>query len=297
MFLSPMADSKPTAEVSLLPVQINWQRQFERLQRTCSRLGLFTRTFLLLVALMLASLAAWLLVFITIETGPRAAQLTKRIATSVNLTQAALRYTPIHERPAMLRELSRSEGLDVYPRSNTDVVEPLPNEAYWQSFALRLRNTLGEETRLAWTVNDVPGVWVGFRIDHEPYWLSFDRHEIGLTVRLEWLSWGAAALLLSIVGAAVGVSYINRPLSRLARSAHLLSRGESPAPLPETGARELRALNASFNRMARELEQTDTDRALMLAGISHDLSTTLTRMRLEIELSNIDVEALFGIVH
>ena len=295
MFLSPMAGSKFTVAVSALSVQINWQRRFERLQGTCSRLGLFTRTFLLLFALMLASLAAWLLVFITIETGPRAAQLTKRIATSVNLTQAALRYTPIHERPAMLRELSRSEGLDVYPRSNTDVVEPLPNEAYWQSFALRLRNTLGEETRLAWTVNDVPGVWVGFRIDHEPYWLSFDRHEIGLTVRLEWLSWGAAALLLSIVGAAVGVSYINRPLSRLARSAYLLSRGESPAPLPETGARELRALNASFNRMARELEQTDTDRALMLAGISHDLRTPLTRMRLEIELSNIDDEARFGI--
>lgn len=296
MYLFRMAVSKPLQTVQVaLGNPAAWLAQLlcARLRR--SRLGLFARTFLLLLVLMLASLGAWLLVFVSIELGPRATQLSRRIATSVNLTQAALTYTPAPERPAMLRELSRREGLDVYARSNTDIVESLPDENYWQRIALLVRATLGAETRLAWTVNAIPGIWVSFRIDHEPYWLSFDRHEIGLTSGLEWLSWGAAALLLSILGAALGVSYINRPLARLARSAHLLSRGESPAPLPETGARELRALNASFNRMARELEQTDTDRALMLAGISHDLRTPLTRMRLEIELSNIDDEARFGI--
>jgi len=213
----------------------------------------------------------------------------------VNLTHAALTYTPAAERPAMLRELSRLEGLDVYPRTPQDVVEPLPDADYWQRLAWLLRNTLGAETRLAWRVNDIPGLWISFRLQHETYWLLFDRHEIGLNAGLEWLSWLAAALLLSVVGAAIGVSYINRPLARLARSAQLLSRGESPAPLPETGAHELRALNASFNRMARELRQADTDRALMLAGISHDLRTPLTRMRLEIELSKIEDDARFGI--
>ena len=296
MYLFRMAVSKPLQTMQVvLGNPAAWLAQFLCVRLRRSRLGLFARTFLLLLVLMLASLGAWLLVFVSIELGPRAAQLSRRIATSVNLTQAALTYTLAPERPAMLRELSRREGLDVYARSNTDIVESLPDDNYWQRIAFLVRATLGAETRLAWTVNAVPGIWVSFRIDHEPYWLCFDRHEIGLTGGLEWLSWGAAALLLSILGAALGVSYINRPLARLARSAHLLSRGESPAPLPETGARELRALNASFNRMARELEQTDTDRALMLAGISHDLRTPLTRMRLEIELSNIDDEARFGI--
>jgi len=299
------SDSAPAAGTEFLlrsgrppllkPAPTGWQVPWYRLQLACSHLGLFTRTFFLLSALMLASLAAWVLVFVSIETGPRAAQLSKRIATSVNLTQTALRYTAIHERPALLSELSISEGLDVFVRSNADVVEPLPPDGYWQRVAQLLRFVLGAETRLAWTVNHIPGLWVGIRVDHETYWLSFDRHEIGLTGGLEWLSWGAAALLLSLVGAAVGVSYINRPLARLARSAHLLSRGESPAPLPENGARELRILNASFNRMARELEQTDADRALMLAGISHDLRTPLTRMRLEIELSTIEDDARSGI--
>lgn len=250
-----------------------------------SQVDLFTRTFLLLSTLMLASLGAWVLIFLSLEMGPRAAQMSQRIATSVNLTHATLTYTPSDERNGLLRTLSMREGLDVYPRTGQDSVEPLPAGAYWQRVAKLVRGQLGEETMLAWSVNNVPGFWVSFRLDHEKYWLAFERHEIRLTGSLEWLSWAAAALLLSLIGAAIGVSYINRPLARLARSAQLLSKGHSPPSLPETGARELRALNSSFNRMARELHQTNADRVLMLAGISHDLRTPLTRMRLEVELS------------
>ena len=71
----------------------------------------------------------------------------------------------------------------------------------------------------------------------------------------------------------------------------MLTRGDIAPPLPESGAREIRELNASFNRMAQELRQTDTERALMLAGLSHDLRTPLTRMRLEIEMSSMADEA------
>ena len=235
---------------------------------------------------MLASLGAWVLIFLSLEMGPRAAQMSQRIATSVNLTLATLTYAPRVERRELLRTLSLREGLDVYARTGLDVIEPLPDGRYWQRVAKLVRAQLGEEIILAWSVNDVPGFWVSFRLNDEKYWLAFERHEIRLTGGIEWLSWGVAALLLSLIGAAIGVSYINRPLARLARSAQLVSKGASPPALPETGARELRALNSSFNRMARELHQANADRALMLAGISHDLRTPLTRMRLEIELSN-----------
>src|SRR5699024_2833223 len=42
-----------------------------------------------------------------------------------------------------------------------------------------------------------------------------------------------------------------------------------------------------FNRMVRDIRQTETDREIMLAGISHDLRTPLARMRLEIEMSQV----------
>ena len=252
---------------------------------TLSQIDLFTRSFLLLSTLMLASLGAWVLIFLSLEMGPRAAQMSQRIATSVNLTLSTLTFTPIAQRQTVLHSLSLREGLDVSTRIGLDVIEPLPSGRYWQRVAKLVRAQLGEETILAWSVNHVPGFWVSFRLDQEKYWLSFDRHEIRLTGGVEWLSWGAAALLLSLLGAAIGVSYINRPLARLARSAQLLSKGVSPPPLPETGARELRTLNSSFNRMTRDLHQANADRVLMLAGISHDLRTPLTRMRLEVELS------------
>jgi len=87
------------------------------------------------------------------------------------------------------------------------------------------------------------------------------------------------------------VGFVNRPLSRLARAAQVLSRGETPAALPEQGPLEIRDLNASFNRMAKDLRQAEADRELMLAGISHDLRTPLARMRLEIELSGVSEDA------
>ncbi len=266
--------------------RISWLDQCVKTWRlTSSHLGLFTRSFLLIALLMLCSLGAWLAVFLAMEIGPRATQMSKRVAASVYLTRTAMAYSTHENRPQMLRELSAHEGLDVYARLASDRVEALPAQEYWQKVALLLRQYLGAETMIAWEVNATPGFWVSFQIEDEKYWLAFEREEIGLTSTIEWMSWGAAALLLSLLGAALSVAYLNRPLARLARFARSLSRGDCPLPLPETGAREIRALNASFNRMAQDLRETESDRELMLAGLSHDLRTPLTRMRLEIELS------------
>jgi two-component system osmolarity sensor histidine kinase EnvZ len=87
-----------------------------------SQVDLFTRSFLLLSTLMLASLGAWVLVFFSLEMGPRAAQMSQRIATSVNLTLTTLTYAPSQDRRDLLRTLSLREGLDVYARTGLDVI-------------------------------------------------------------------------------------------------------------------------------------------------------------------------------
>ncbi|MFC4275759.1 sensor histidine kinase RisS [Achromobacter aloeverae] len=255
------------------------------------RLGLFGRTFLLLAALMLVSLGAWLQVFFSMELGPRANQMAQRVITAVNITRTALVYSQADERSKLLLDLATNEGIQVYPREVTDFAEPLPHDDYWQRVADHIRSRFGPETQISWGVNQVPGFWVSFQIDHDLYWLVFEREQIGLTGGIEWLGWGATALLLSLVGAAVSVGFVNRPLSRLAKAAQILSRGETPAPLPENGPAEIRDLNASFNRMAKDIRQTEADRELMLAGISHDLRTPLARMRLEIEMSGVSEDA------
>ncbi|WP_160350916.1 ATP-binding protein [Bordetella sp. 02P26C-1] len=266
-------------------------RKLSRSLTSRLRLGLFGRTFLLLAALMLVSLGAWLQVFFSMELGPRANQMAQRVITAVNITRTALIYSDDAERSKLLLDLATNEGIQVYPREVTDFTQPLPDDEYWQRVADHIRARFGPETQIVWAVNQVPGFWVSFHINQDLYWLVFEREQIGLTGGIEWLGWGATALLLSLIGAAVSVGFVNRPLSRLARAAQVLSRGETPAPLPENGPLEIRDLNASFNRMAKDLRQAEADRELMLAGISHDLRTPLARMRLEIEMSGISEDA------
>ena len=54
---------------------------------------------------------------------------------------------------------------------------------------------------------------------------------------------------------------------------------------------EIREVNIGFNRMAQQLAKIEQDRAVMLAGISHDLRTPLARLRLETEMSVVDADA------
>ncbi|GAB4741407.1 hypothetical protein OkiPb01309_02380 [Bordetella pertussis] len=232
--------ARPGQERRLVP---RMRRLFRNLTSRL-RLGLFGRTFLLLAALMLVSLGAWLQVFFSMELGPRANQMAQRVITAVNITRTALVYSHTDERSKLLLDLATNEGIQVYPRELTDFTEALPDDDYWQRVAQHIRVRFGPETQIAWGVNQVPGFWVSFQIDQDLYWLVFEREQIGLTGGIEWLGWGATALLLSLVGAAVSVGFVNRPLSRLARAAQVLSRGETPAPLPEQGPLEIRDLNA-----------------------------------------------------
>lgn len=259
-------------------------RWLEAFRQTISRLSLFSRTFLLLVTLMLACLAVWAEVFLILEIEPRAIQNSKRITTSVNLTRSALMHASSTDIPTLLKELSKNESLDVIPRTSSDIIKPIPDERYWQTVSNLLKQHLGSNTVVAWSVNDRPDFWVSFSIEDEHYWLAMNRDELGLSGNYSWISWAFAATVFSLIGALISVRYINRPLARLVRHTQQISIGETPPPLPETGPPEIRNLNISFNRMTNDLRQTENDRELMIAGISHDLRTPLTRMRLEIEL-------------
>lgn len=97
-----------------------------------------------------------------------------------------------------------------------------------------------------------------------------------------FLQLGILTLVLAIVLFLMARS-ITRPLSALAGSAEAMSRGEKLPPLPETGARELKEATHAFNTMHERLERYMKSRSSLLAAISHDLRTPLTRLRLRAE--------------
>jgi len=90
--------------------------------------------------------------------------------------------------------------------------------------------------------------------------------------------------LLIIAGGWLFIRLQNRPLLALEKVAKDVGRGEIPPPLAEKGALEIRSVTRAFNQMSKGIQELEEDRALLMAGISHDLRTPLTRIRLATEM-------------
>jgi two-component system osmolarity sensor histidine kinase EnvZ len=258
--------------------------------------SLFWRTLLLVLLLIVASLAAWLQSYRVFERAPRAQSVAQQVVSVVNITRFALLYSDPFDRRDLLRELATNEGIRIYPLEPSDVVVPLPDGPLIKMAGQAIVSKLGEGTQLASSVNGIRGLWVSLAIEDDKYWVFIERDPVARTYGTQWIGWAAVALLLSVIGAVVIARLINKPLARLSRAAAELGAGRAPEPLPETGPAEIRTVNESFNRMVSDLDKLDADRTVLLAGISHDLRTPLSRLRLEMEMADLPGATRAGMV-
>lgn len=256
--------------------------------------GLFWRTFFFLAFLIAASMAAWVASYRIIERTPRAHQIAAQVVSMVTITRAALAHSAPDLRRELLFDLASNEGIRIYPLEANDRVAPLPDNVLMPVLQASVREKLGNDTRFAGVVNDVPGFWVSFQIDSDDYWLRLDRDRIDRASGLQWLGWAGITLFISLIGAAIISRLINLPLARLTAVARAIAKGRQPDPLPEAGPTEIREANHSFNQMVDDLNRVESDRAVVLAGISHDLRTPLARMQLEVEMASLDTSAREG---
>ncbi len=255
---------------------------------------LFWRSFLLIAALIVVSVVASFRIQQIYEREPRARELAQQAASSVNLTRAALVNADPFRRRDLLIELNEREGLRVYPVTNTEALEPLPDDALLERVAAHVRADLGGATRFAYERDGMDGFWVSFFIDEDEFWVMLPQERFDPEIGLGWLGWGAALLALALLGASLIAATLSRSLRALAGAARRVGHGETPAPLAESGPRELATVSAAFNRMARDLEALERERAMVLAGISHDVRTPLSRLRLALEMSGADAAAAQG---
>jgi two-component system osmolarity sensor histidine kinase EnvZ len=256
-------------------------------------LSLFWRTFFLLALLLIGSIVAWLQTFRALEFEPRAIQTAHQIASLVNLSRAALVHSDAIARVSLIKTLADQEGVRILPREPSDRFEAFDKEALDRRITEELTLRLGAGTVVATSVNGESGLWVGFTIDGDAYWLLLDRERLSPVGGKTWLIWLMTAAALSLAGAAVIARLINRPLKQLSFATSRVRDGDFDASRLDERAvtSEIREVNIGFNRMAQQLAKIEQDRAVMLAGISHDLRTPLARMRLETELSVADENA------
>jgi signal transduction histidine kinase len=113
-----------------------------------------------------------------------------------------------------------------------------------------------------------------FRVTRMPEGAPLPRHLLGNLALL---------VLILVIVLYVAARNITRPLSELARAAHSVGRDARPERLQERGARELRDAARAFNTMQDRLRRYLDSRTRVLAAMSHDLKTPLTRLRLQVE--------------
>jgi two-component system osmolarity sensor histidine kinase EnvZ len=254
--------------------------------------NLFWRTFFLLAILLAGGVFAWLQTLRALELEPRAVQAAQQTAALVNLTRAALKQADGIQRVTLVKTMGSQQPVRVTPREPGDRWEAFEVDRFTRRLSEELRSALGPDALVARSVNAQPGMWVSFSIDNDNYWLQAEAAHAGALSQTTWFVWVGIAFLATLVGSIAIASLINRPLKQLSFAASRIREGDLDSRLDEnTLTSEIREVNRGFNRMARELARVEEDRAVMLAGISHDLRTPLARLRLETEMSVDDEEA------
>ena len=263
-------------------------------RRRAFGVNLFWRTFILLSLLLLASAAGWYQLFRKLEYEPRVIDNARQVASLVNLSRAALIHSDAIARVSLIKTLADQEKVRILPREPGDKFDLFAHTELERRMSNELIARLGPDTVVASRVNEELGLWVGFSIEGDSYWLLMDRSRVGgLLGGGTWLLWLATLGAVSMVGAALLAGLINRPLKQLSIAAARVRDGDYQHSRLDEGAlsSEIREVNVGFNRMAEQLSKIEQDRAEMLAGISHDLRTPLARLRLETEMSVPDEEA------
>jgi two-component system, OmpR family, osmolarity sensor histidine kinase EnvZ len=257
------------------------------------QLSLFWRTFFLLTVLLFGSAMVLLNLFRVLEYEPRVLRNATQIASIVNLTRGALANADVIARVSLLKTLADEENVRILSWEPTDEYDTLDTTEQEKNISTALIQYLGTDTVVASRVNQEQGLWVGFSIERDSYWLLMDPERLTLIGGETWLLWWLSALGFSVLGALLLSSLLSKPLKNLAQATRMVRQGRYKNThghlLDESvGSPEIREVNIGFNRMAAQMAQAEQDRALMLAGISHDLRTPLARLRLEIELSVAD---------
>ncbi len=191
---------------------------------------------------------------------------------------------------------SRTTQLQLYPMTGDKLPKGLESAKYHRGFSEQAVRYLGENTEVRVETSDGIYLWIS-EPQHPNFWIRMPIGEYEGSNPMELFIFSAMLLVLSLAGAWILVIQLHRPLKRLAFAAREIGRGDYPGRLKETGPQEMVSVTAAFNQMAADVHQLEEDRTLLLAGISHDLRTPITRIRLASEfLSDQDEELKAGII-
>ena len=188
--------------------------------------------------------------------------------------------------PDMLAWVHKYSHIQVVnnPKEFPIINDKIVADFFTDRFARHVQDELGREVTVYFKFKPAPHLWIQDS-KYPNLWFrepikSYSQYSTGL-----FIGFLAGLPILSILVILVLVRRLNRPLKRLERTAtDYINLGHATTLPTHKGSNEIKKVNTAFNRLFHTLAQAQKERTIMLAGISHDLRTPLTRMRLTAEM-------------
>jgi two-component system osmolarity sensor histidine kinase EnvZ len=252
--------------------------------------SLLARAALVLLFALMASQLVSIALFRYYSREPRVQLAAIGFVGQLKTIRAALEIIPPEQQREFLQRLREERGMPVFRLRDEEPMEIAPDIPALRVARERLREEFGGESEIFVRSRphkpDAPPLLITrLPVRDSVFYVVFPR---GRVVEPDftwaWVGWGLFGGVIALASAVFLMWRVNQPLRALAGAAQELGRGHSPPPVTEAGPTEVRAVAVAFNQMRRDLERVDRERATFLAGVSHDLRTPLSRLRLGVEM-------------
>lgn len=246
--------------------------------------SLSTRSALLITGLMAATMAVTALLFLYWVQLPRLIGLVNLTHAHLHSVRVALSAIPEPQRAEYLQNMATDSGLHLQAIAPTTVLTERSDSPVIAKFLELARQRVLPGERLFYQSAPFPAIWADILVDSKHYWARFTAMPFSVDYSRYGFGLGGLILLLAAAGSWAIHRTLNRPLQQLADILQCIGTGQRVDAIVEYGPQEIITLIRALNRMNDDLKQLDTDRNLMLAGISHDLRTPITRIKLALEM-------------
>jgi two-component system osmolarity sensor histidine kinase EnvZ len=198
----------------------------------------------------------------------------------------SLQSLPVEMHAELKDRLLHDHGLIVaeQPFESIETTSELP---FYPFFHNALDEQAGEDLLIIEPA-DSPIIWVDVSAHGKIYRLGFDKERLGINPPVVLITAIGVGALLTLIASLLEVRRVVRPLKQLSDAVKKVARGGSAPQIPEEGPEEIANLAGTFNCMSSDLQQLSENRTVMIAGISHDLRTPLTRLGLAVEMLDED---------
>ncbi|RXR30861.1 HAMP domain-containing protein [Sphingobium fluviale] len=244
---------------------------------------LIHRNIALLVGVVLAGqlLAGLLVMALVVQ--PQTARVASVTADMIEALSSAMDGLPPARRAALIAQINRRGAMAIRRAHDVPGDGPRFPSFIERQFTRALADRLATQRDLVWRTDAGRRLWVSLTLGGQDYWVSVTPpRSRGAMTSLLMASF--IAFLVSAVGGLLLQRRLDQPLRRLAAAVDGYTPEQAHAPLDTSGPQEVAAVATAFNRMTERLAAHEAERAVMLGGVSHDLRTPLTRLRLCLEM-------------